>query len=262
MFTNNLNPIIFQSNLISIRWYGVFLALGILMSVLVLIKLFKAKKWTTDQTLDLCIWLILGGLLGARIGEILFYNFSYYWQNPLEIFFINHGGLSSHGMTIGIILTVIIYGYYKKISFFNIADTFVVVVPLLAGFIRLGNFFNSEILGRITSVPWGVYFARAEQFPLLRHPVVLYEMLVAWTLFIFLYLVYQKYSTTWRSGSIFNLFLFLYFSSRFLLEFFKEYQTFWEGILTAGQWLSLPFIIFSILLFFWIKKRETNGFPK
>lgn len=256
MFTNNLNPIIFQSNLISIRWYGVFLALGILMSVLVLIKLFKVKKWNTDQTLDLCIWLILGGLLGARMGEILFYNFSYYWQNPLEIFFINHGGLSSHGMTIGIILTVIIYGYYKKISFFNIADTFVVVVPLLAGFIRLGNFFNSEILGRVTSILWGVYFARAEQFPLLRHPVVVYEMLVAWALFIFLYFVYQNYSTTWRSGSIFNLFLFLYFFSRFLLEFFKEYQTSWENILTAGQWLSLPFIIFSVIYFLINKKGK------
>lgn len=254
MFTNNLNPIIFQSNLISIRWYGVFLALGILMSVLVLIKLFKAKKWITDQTLDLCIWLILGGLLGARIGEILFYNFFYYWQNPLEIFFINHGGLSSHGMTLGLLLTFGLYSYLKKINFLSVADTLVIVIPLLAGFIRLGNFFNSEILGRVTSVPWGVYFARAEQFPLLRHPVVVYEILVAWTLFILLYLVYQKYSTTWRSGSIFNLFLFLYFSSRFLLEFFKEYQTSWEGFLTAGQILSLPFIIFSIIWFYKIKK--------
>ena len=156
MFTNNLNPIIFQSDFISIRWYGVFLASGIALSVLVLINLFKKKGWNSDQVLDLCIWLIIGGLVGARMGEIFFYGFAYYLQNPLEIFFINHGGLSSHGMTIGIILTVIAYGYFKKKNFFNIADTLVVVIPLLAGFIRLGNFFNSEILGRVTFVPWEI----------------------------------------------------------------------------------------------------------
>lgn len=256
MLTNNLNPILFQSSSISIRWYGVFLALGIALAVLVLINLFKKKGWNTDQVLDLCIWLIAGGLVGARMGEVFFYNFAYYLQNPIEIFFINHGGLSSHGMTLGLLFTFGLYCYFKKINFLSVADTLVVVIPLLAGFIRLGNFFNSEILGRATSIPWGVYFVRAEQFPLLRHPIVLYEMLVAWFLFTILYIVYKKYSTIWQAGSIFNLFLFLYFSSRFLLEFFKEYQTSWEGVFTAGQILSLPFIIFSVIYFLINKKGK------
>jgi len=221
MFTNNLNPIIFQSSLISIRWYGVFLAIGISLSVLLLIKLLKKNNWTLDQTLDLAIWLILGGLVGARMGEIFFYSFYYYWQNPIEIFFINHGGLSSHGMTLGLMFAFFVYCYLKKIKPLAVADAIVVVVPVLATFIRLGNFFNSEIIGRATNVPWGVYFIRAEQFPLLRHPVVLYEALATLIIFAILYFVYKKYSTTWRPGSILCLFLFIYFSTRFILEFFK-----------------------------------------
>jgi len=221
------------------------LSFGILTAVFVLIKLFQSKDWTVDQTLDLCIWLIVGGLLGARLGEIFFYNFSFYWQNPLEIFFINHGGLSSHGMALGLVLTLIVYCFWKKYDFWLIADALVVVIPLLAGFIRLGNFFNSEILGRISSVPWGVYFPRAEIFPLLRHPVQIYEALSSFLVFVIFYFIYKKYSKTWSHGFIFNLFLLVYFSIRFCLEFFKEYQTSWESYLTVGQWLSFPFILFS-----------------
>lgn len=258
MIVNNLNPILFESGFISIRWYGVFLAIGILLSVLVLIKLLKKNNWTSDQTLDLSIWLITGGLFGARMGEILFYNFSYYWQNPIEIFFINHGGLSSHGLTLGLIITFFVYCYYKKIKPLAIADAIVVVVPVLATFIRLGNFFNSEIIGRVTGMPWGVYFMRAEQFPVLRHPVVLYEAMATLIIFTILYFVYKKYSNIWQPGSILCLLLFIYFSTRFVLEFFKEYQTSWEGILTAGQWLSLPFIIFSIVWGWFIYKKKGN----
>ncbi len=259
MLVNNLNPILFQSGFISVRWYGVFLALGILLSMMIIIKLLKKSNWTSEQTLDLSIWLIIGGLLGARLGEILFYEPLYYWQNPLEIFFINHGGLSSHGMTLGLLVIFFVYCYRKKYKPLRVADTLVVVIPLLATFIRLGNFFNSEIVGRVTSVPWGVYFMRYEQFPLLRHPVVLYEALATLVIFVFLYFVYKKYSAIWRSGSIFGLFLFVYFSTRFILEFFKEYQTSWENVLTAGQWLSLPFIIFSLVWGFWQMKLHRNN---
>ena len=153
MLVSNLNPIVFQSDFVSVRWYGIFLALGILVSILILLKLFKQRGWTTDQTLDLCIWLVVGGLVGARLGEIFFYNFSYYWQNPWEIFFINHGGLSSHGMTLGLLLTTYLYCKVKKISWLSMLDTFIIVVPLLSTFIRIGNFFNSEIVGRVTTLP-------------------------------------------------------------------------------------------------------------
>jgi len=257
MFANNLNPIIFQFSFISIRWYGVFLALGILLSVLVLVKLFKKSNWTSDQTLDLSIWLIIGGLVGARLGEILFYEPVYYFSHPLEMIFINHGGLSSHGMTLGILITLFIYCYYKKLKALRVADVIVVVIPLLASFIRLGNYFNSEILGRLTTVPWGVYFMRVEQFPVLRHPIVLYESLATLLIFILMYFVYKKYSNVWRSGSIFSLFLLVYFSVRFILEFFKDYQTSWEGILTAGQWLSLPFVFVGLIFFILLRRKGT-----
>jgi len=258
MLTNNLNPVIFEFGVISIRWYGILLALGILVSILVLVKLFKQKGWTMDQTLDLCIWLVIGGLVGARLGEVFFYSFSYYSQNPWEILFINHGGLSSHGMTLGLLLTTYLYCKAKKIPWLSMLDTFIIVVPLLSTFIRIGNFFNSEIVGRITTLPWGVYFMRYEQFPLLRHPVQLYEALATLTIFVLIYFVYKKYSAVWPAGSVFFLFLFVYFSARFCLEFFKEYQTSWEGILTAGQWLSLPFIVISLVWFYKIKKGKSK----
>lgn len=257
MFTNNIDPVIFQYGFISVRWYGIFLVLGILASVFVLLKLFKKFGLSSDQTLDLVIWLIIGGLLGARIGEVLFYEPLYYFQNPLEIFFINHGGLSSHGMTLSLLLVWFFYCYRKKLNFLSVADILVVVVPLLASFIRLGNFFNSEIIGRATSMPWGVYFLRAEEWPILRHPTVLYESVATLIIFVLLYFIYQKYSKVWPAGLIFNLFLFIYFSVRFCLEFFKEYQTSWEGYLTVGQWLSLPFILFAVgWLFYRLVKKD------
>src|SRR3990167_2926993 len=105
MFTNQLNPIILNFGFIPVRWYGLFLAIGVTLAILIITKLFKQKKYPVDMALDLGIWLTIGGLLGARLGEILFYEPAYYFSNPIEMIFINHGGLSSHGMTIGLILT-------------------------------------------------------------------------------------------------------------------------------------------------------------
>ena len=105
MLTNNLNPIIFQYNFISIRWYGLFLVIGIILSLFIITKLFKQNNLNKELAYDLVVWLTIGGLVGARLGHIIFYNLSYFWHNPAEIIMINHGGLSSHGMTIGLILT-------------------------------------------------------------------------------------------------------------------------------------------------------------
>ena len=257
MFTNKLNPILLNFGPLTIRWYGLFLALGVILAVWIIYKIFKEKKYSTDLALDLCVWLIIGGLIGARLGEILFYEPGYYFLHPLEMIMINHGGLSSHGMTIGLLTSLLIFSKIKKISIINYLDILIIPIPLLAMFIRIGNFFNSEIVGRATNLPWGVYFPNYEVNPVLRHPTQLYEALILLVIFITQYFLYKKYLDKLPKLFFLHFFLLTYFGARFFLEFTKEFQTSWEGVLTAGQILSLPFIFWGIIYFVkYIIKKE------
>lgn len=251
---NNINPTILNFGVINIRWYGLFLAIGVALSIWILMKLAKKNNLSVNNILDLCVWLVIGGLIGARLGYAFFYQAGYYLAHPLEIIFINHGGLSSHGLTIGLIISFLLFCKTKKISSRDYIDILIIPIPLLAAFIRLGNFFNSEIVGRATDLPWGVYFLRFEESPILRHPVQLYEVIINLSLFFILYSLFKKLANKAPKLFFFHLFLVLYFTSRFLIEFTKEYQVNWENFLTAGQWLSIPFIIWAIIYFIKIKK--------
>ena len=265
MFINNINPILFKFSFIQIRWYGLFLAIGVGLSVWIIYKLFKQKNLPTNMALDLCTRLIIGGLIGARLGEILFYEPYYYFTHPLEIIFVNHGGLSSHGMTLGLLITFFLFIKYKKspiaggcrgvLSWKDMLDIIVIPIPLLATFIRLGNFFNSEIVGKATNLPWGVQFPLYETNPILRHPSQIYEALIACTLYFILSTLCKYYSNKLQPLFIFHSFLFLYFTSRFAIEFVKEYPLYFG--LTTGQWLSIPFIIWSI---YWLIQNVTQVF--
>lgn len=252
MFINTLNPILLELGFISIRWYGFFLALGISLAILVTIKLFKKNNIPIDLVFRLVNYLIISGLIGARLGYIFFYRPLFYFNNPKEIIFINHGGLSSHGMALGIIIMLFFLFKINKINKKTI-DLLIIPIPLIAVFIRLGNFFNSELVGRSTSLAWAVKFPNYEAYPIFRHPVQIYELLIALAIFLILYFLYRKYNNKLPVLFITALFVFLYFSSRFIVEFFKEYQIFNSG-LTMGQYLSIPFIIWSILWLFQLKR--------
>ena len=243
MFVNTIDPILLELGFISIRWYGVFLALGIGLAILVVIKLFKKNNIPIDLVFSLTSYLIITGLIGARLGYIFFYQPLFYFNNPKEIIFINHGGLSSHGMALGIIIVLFLWFKFKKINK-NTIDLLIIPIPIVAGFIRLGNFFNNEILGRTTNLTWAVDG---------RHPVQIYELLIAFSIFLILYFLYRKFNNQLPVLFITALFIFLYFSSRFAIEFLKEYQIFNSG-LTMGQYLSIPFIIWSILWLLWLLK--------
>lgn len=245
MFVNNLSPILIQFGLFTIRWYGIMLGLGVLACLLVYYWLTKKDQEKLNTIYDLSVWLIIGGLLGARIGHILFYNLPYFLANPQEIIFINHGGLSSHGLTIGLLLTAWIYQKVKKIDLKNYLDLMVVPVPFLAGCIRIGNFFNSEIIGRVTTVPWGVYFARVDSDVILRHPQQLYEALTCFIIFGITLFIYKKIQPTKPLLFTFFSFIFLYFVTRFLLEFTKEPLNLANFPLSTGQMLSIPFIVWG-----------------
>jgi len=265
MFANTINPILLSLGPLTIRWYGVFLALGVLATVLVLQHLFTKQHQPKELAYDLAIWLTVGGLIGARLGHAIFYNATYFLANPLEIFFINHGGLASHGMIIGIIVSLLLFIKKKKILLSEILDPLAVSLPLLALFIRLGNFFNSEIVGNITTLPWGVHFARIDAEIVYRHPVQLYESLLGIAIFAISYTLYKRYKiqvTNKKQISIFKqpygitaLVILLYFSGRFMAEFFKARHIL-EGSMSMGQWLSLPFILASIVWFAYAYRKN------
>lgn len=254
MITNNINPILFELGFISIHWYGVFLGLGVGLAILIAFKLFKNNNFPLDRVFISASYLIISGLIGARLGYILFYRPVFYFNNPKEIIFINHGGLSSHGMALGIIIAFFALYKLKKINKKAI-DLLIIPISLIAGFIRLGNFFNSELVGRATNLFWAVKFPQYEINPVFRHPVQIYELIIALAIFLILYFINKKYSN--RLPVLFTtcLFVFLYFSSRFLIEFLKEYQIFSSG-LTLGQYLSLPFIIWSIIWLITLDKKN------
>ncbi len=247
MFVNTINPILFHIGPFGVRYYGLFLALGVILCALILKKLFQQKGASIELMLDMMTWLIIGGFIGARLGHVFFYRAEYFLQNPVEILFVHHGGLASHGMTIGLLVTAYIYGRIKKIDWKKYLDILVIPIPLIATLIRVGNFTNSEIVGRPTGGSWGVLFPLFEKNPILRHPSQLYEASLALGIFILLFWVYKKYGSKLKPYFLTHLFILLYFTTRFAVEFFKEpHRLPPDAPLTMGQWLSLPFAIYSL----------------
>ncbi|MBU1019286.1 MAG: prolipoprotein diacylglyceryl transferase [Patescibacteria group bacterium] len=237
MFTNNISPVLLEIGPIEIRYYGLFFALGAVIYYFVTRGIFKREKLPTKDFEDLIVFLFVGLIIGARFGHIVFYNFAYYFEHPMQVFKVWQGGLSSHGAAIGLLTAYLIFRFWRNPDK-KCVDMIVIAMPITAGFVRLGNFFNSEIIGRETDLPWGVVFARnGESFA--RHPSQLYEMILLWGIFAVMFFLYKRRE---RPTYFFVMFFVLfYFAGRFFLEFFKEYMVFGEG-LTMGQWLSLGFV--------------------
>jgi len=239
-----------------IRIYSMLFGLGFILGFYLLQKKFRVESVPQEKLDDLLIFVIVGTIVGARIGHCLFYEFGYYSQNPLEILIpvrfypefeiIGFRGLASHGGGIGILVSVLLYSRYQKINEYWILDKLALVIPLACSFIRLGNFFNSEMIGVPSTVPWAIVFQQIDMIP--RHPGQLYEALAYFSIFLVINFLSGKVKK--ENGYLFGLFLVLSFSARFLLEFFKIDQVGFESemVLNMGQWLSLPFIMFGIHL--------------
>ena len=167
-----IDPIFLKIGGIEIRYYGILFALAFLLGYFIANKLCKEFKISRDIVEDLVIYILVAAVAGARLFHVLFYNFGYFMSNPIKIFYVWEGGLSSHGAIIAIISVVYFYCKKHKLRFYDIADLFIIPIALGAAFVRLGNFINGELVGKITALPWGVYFANYEG---LRHPVQLYQ---------------------------------------------------------------------------------------
>jgi phosphatidylglycerol---prolipoprotein diacylglyceryl transferase len=258
--TWNVSPEIFSIGSWAIRWYGLLFASSFFFGYLILMKVFAKEKIPIKFLDELTTYMIIGTVIGARLGHCLFYEPSYYLHHPLKILMVWEGGLASHGAGIGIILTIIIFSRIRKFTFLWVMDRIVIVVALSGFLIRTGNLMNSEIFGITTTLPWGFYFLRASNpaealDP--RHPTQLYEGLSYLLIFLFLWRYYYMKDGKPSSGFLFGMFLILVFGIRFLLEFIKEPQVGFEQsmILNMGQLLSIPFIIAGILLLLYSKNK-------
>lgn len=254
----NVSPEIFSIGPIHVRWYGVLFALSFIIGYQILSNIFKREGKSPKDLEGLTISLILGTVIGARLGHCLFYEPQYYLNNPIEILKIWHGGLASHGAAIGNLIAVIIFvNRHKHISFMWVLDRASIVIPIGAFMIRLGNFFNSEIVGKPTDVPWAVVFTRLDNIP--RHPSQLYEGIVYLAIFIFMLVSYYRSNVNIPPGRYIGYLLTFLFTARFFIEFTKENQSAFEAhlILNMGQLLSIPFIILG--LYFIINSFKYQG---
>ncbi|MCA0430571.1 MAG: prolipoprotein diacylglyceryl transferase [Bacteroidetes bacterium] len=242
-----------------VRWYGICWALAFLGAHYFLNKIFKQEGRTDKQLDSLTIYMIVGTVLGARLGHCLFYDFDYYMKFPLDILKIHEGGLASHGGAIGIVLAMVFYCVKQKENWLWLFDRMVVVVPLSAALIRIGNLMNHEIVGKPSNLPWAFKFLKNDDdldslqtldIPIpARHPAQLYEAIFGILLFVLLYWLWKTKRNNFGKGFMFGLFCVLMFTERFFDEFVKENQSAFENNLAInmGQILSLPFIIVGII---------------
>jgi prolipoprotein diacylglyceryl transferase len=239
----SVSPEIFNIGPISVRWYGFLFAMAFVAGYFIMIRIFNKEGRPSTDVEQLAIYMIFGTVIGARLGHCLFYNPSYYLTNPIEIIKVWEGGLASHGAAIGILIALHLYSKKKKgMTFLWIIDRVVIVVALAGTFIRLGNLFNSEIIGKPTDVSWAFIFTAVDNVP--RHPAQLYESIAYFLIFLILIFIYLKRKEK-KDGLLFGLFLVLVFAFRFFVEFLKENQSgFEQGMaLNMGQLLSIPFVL-------------------
>ncbi|GMR15741.1 MAG: hypothetical protein BMS9Abin31_0028 [Gammaproteobacteria bacterium] len=254
----NVGPELVSFGSFSIAWYGLLFASGFFIGFHIMRWVFSREGKSLATIDTLFIYMALGAVAGARLGHILFYDPAYYLANPLEILKIWQGGLASHGGVVGMLIAM--YVYAKKtaeISFLWLLDRMTLVIALGSFFIRSGNFFNSEILGIPTTVPWAIVFSRFDSLP--RHPAQLYEAAVYLLLFVLLSYLYMKHREKLKPGFMMGLLMVIIFGSRFLIEFVKVPQESFAPILNLnmGQWLSIPVVLLGLCLMF-IKAKSYN----
>jgi prolipoprotein diacylglyceryl transferase len=254
----NIDPEIINILGISLRYYGVLFVGGLILCVYILNWIFKNENISPGNIEMLSVYGMIGIFAGARLGHCIFYEPSYYFSHPLEIILpitfppgggiklTGYQGLASHGGVLGLLIALYFYSRKTKHSMIDTIDLIAVVAGLGFGFVRLGNFMNSEIIGIPTTKPWGVIFDRVDNVP--RHPAQLYEAICYFIIFAIMMILYKKERDRLKNGFFFGLATVLFVTARFIIEFVKEDQVGFEEEMTLnmGQLLSIPFILIGI----------------
>ncbi|MBL4694619.1 prolipoprotein diacylglyceryl transferase [Candidatus Gracilibacteria bacterium] len=257
MYINTFEAIALSIGPVQVRWYGMLFALGIFLNYWLLAWIFKKEGISQEKLDSVVMYLFIGLVVGARLGEVLFYNPGFYFSNPWEILKIWKGGLASHGATIGLFVAFWIWAKKYKVRFLKYADLLALGVMVTGAFVRIGNFFNSEIVGIPTGSDYGVVFARlGEDFA--RHPVQLYEAGLQFGVFAILMAFYLKGKKKRPGFYLFTLLL-LYFGGRIALEYFKARQVIPEELpFTMGQLLSVVPVLAALFYFVFYRPRTNN----
>jgi phosphatidylglycerol:prolipoprotein diacylglycerol transferase len=240
----NIDPVFLRLGPIQLRWYGLMYMLSFIIGFFVLRRYAKYRKlnMSTDDLYDLLFYIILGVMIGGRLGYVLFYDLSSYIREPLSIFAIWQGGMSFHGGFIGMLLAVLWITRKKGWNFWEIADLVCAGVPIGLGLGRIGNFINGELYGRVTNVPWAMVFPEGGGMP--RHPSQLYEAILEGLLLFFI--LRWFYRKNFHRGTVFWALLAFYGLFRFLVEFVREPDAqigFDLGPFTRGQELTFPMLV-------------------
>ena len=265
----NIDPVIFSIGPLAVHWYGLGYVVGIMFAWWYGKKLLRNHRlWANNQPPmkpealdDFVIWAALGVVLGGRIGYVLFYNFSYYLSNPLAIPAVWDGGMSFHGGILGTTVAMILFARSRGIKVWSMFDVIAAGVPVGLGVVRVANFINSELWGRVSDVPWAFYFPKGGPEP--RHPSQLYEaFLEGFVLFFVLLLLVWVGKKLKAPGFIAGTFVLGYGLSRIIVEFFREPDAqlgyLFGGWLTMGMILSLPMVLIGL----WAMWRANRAVKK
>ena len=253
----NIDPVFLHLGRIQLRWYGLMYMISFIVGYFMLKRLAKKKKlgMSTDDLYDLLFFLILGVMVGGRLGYVLFYDFGSYIQRPIEILYIWQGGMSLHGGFVGVLAAVLLLCKRRHWNFWEISDLICAVAPIGLGLVRLGNFINGELYGRKTTLPWGMIFPAGGD--VVRHPSQIYEALLeGLVLLLIVQWLYRKQfypgTVTWALIGFYGLF-------RFLVEFVREPDAhigFDLGPFTRGQLLTFPMLVIGLAMMVIFARRN------
>ncbi len=253
-FTWNVSPEIYSIGFLKIRWYSLMFIIGFLGSYHIMRQMYRTAGHHDALVSSLLTWVILGTIIGARLGHCLFYDPSFYFSKPLEILQVWKGGLASHGGFTGVMLAIFFYCRRYRMNFLWVVDRATIGGLLIAALIRIGNFFNSEMIGTPSQLPWAIIFTKTDNVP--RHPAQLYESLAYFAIFLLLSALYRFTAIAKHPGRLWGVALAVSFTARFFLEFYKENQAAFEQdmFINMGQVLSVPFV--SLGLFLMLRKSK------
>ena len=255
-FVWSINPVAFSFGSVHVFWYGILFASAILAGLHFMKWVYKLENKNVDDLETMFIYIVVGIVVGARLGHCLFYDPAYYLANPMKIFAVWEGGLASHGGGMGVILALYLFTKKFKLNYLWLLDRVAIPTALFGFFVRMGNFMNSEIVGNPSDVSWAVVFSRVDALP--RHPAQLYESFSYLIIFITLTLLYKSKRTSLKNGTLFSLFLISIFTVRFLVEFVKVKQADYDTSflhMSTGQALSVPFLLIGFIMLVWSLKK-------
>lgn len=254
------DPVLFSLGPVAVRWYGLMYVLAFV--AFVVLGKYRARKGpaygvTEEGVDDMLLYGVLGVILGGRLGYILFYKPEYYLAHPLEVIQIWTGGMSFHGGFLGVLFAIWIFCRRRKLPWLSTMDFIAPLVPVGLGAGRMGNFINGELPGRVTDVPWGMWYPQIDRVATLRHPSQLYQFAMEGiVLFVLLWLFSAKPRPM---GAVSGLFLIGYGAGRFITEFGRQPDDFLGFLalgLSMGQWLSLPMVAAGIAMMAWAYRRR------